>query len=275
VAAALALLSSVFWGGADFLGGLLSRRLPAVAVVAYSQAVGMVVMLAVVVLTGERADPSAVVGWAALAGAAGTLGLVCFYSALAGGTMGVVSPIAALGVLVPVGVGLLGGDAPSRTQLLGMVLGLAGTVAASGPELSGAAGRRSLVLAIAAGAMFGLTMVAIDGGSDASPLLTTAGMRVTSVAMFLAAALVARRWYRPAVADGPALALVGIGDAGANVLFGVASTMGMVSVVAVVGSLYPVVTVILAGLLLHERLSAAQRVGVVAALAGVGLIALG
>ncbi|MGZ4591114.1 MAG: EamA family transporter, partial [Actinomycetes bacterium] len=152
MAALLALLSSLLWGSADFVGGTLSRRLPATVVVGASQAAGLVAITVVAALAGALGAPLGYLPWAVGAGLAGLIGLVCFYAALAAGTMGVVSPIAALGVVVPVVVGLARGERPGALQLVGITIAVAGVVLASGPELSGRAGARPVVVArVAAG----------------------------------------------------------------------------------------------------------------------------
>lgn len=272
----LALMSSVLWGGADFGGGLLSRRLPAVAVVAWSQLCGLLVLLLLVLTTGAFDGGWGWLRWAVVAGVTGSAGLVCFYAALSIGTMGVVSPIAALGAVVPVGLGVLSGERPSAVQVAGIAVALAGSALASGPELSGgAAAARAVALAALAGLGFGLALYAIGRGAQDSTLLTLTGMRGTSVAALAVAGLVARTTGGVTVRSLPTLAAVGVADAGANFLFGVASTMGLLSVTAVLSSLYPVVTVLAARMLLHERLRRVQQVGVSAALVGVVLLTLG
>ncbi|HEY7598857.1 MAG TPA: EamA family transporter, partial [Candidatus Limnocylindrales bacterium] len=208
------------------------------------------------------------------------VGLVCFYAALAAGTMGVVSPIAALGVVVPVLVGLARGERPATMQLVGIVIAVVGVVLASGPELRGRAGATPLLLAAVAAGGFGLALLFIAEGSRSSTLMTLVTMRVTSVSV-LAVALVAalRRRSRSRLAldrqDLWLVVLIGLGDVAANLTFGLASTRGLVSVIAVLGSLYPVVTVLLARLVHGERLGAAQSMGVAGALGGVALIAAG
>lgn len=271
----LALVSAALWGTADFGGGLLSRRLRALAVAGWSQAAAGVALLVAVVIVRPGADDGRWLGWGIAAGIAGALGLMCFYHALATGTMGVVSPIAALGALVPVLVGIAGGERPSAVQLAGMGLALAGAVAASGPEIAGAARARSVVLAAAAGVLFGLTFVAMDRGADSDALLTIAAMRMGSVPLFVVIALVAGSLGGIGRRDAPALAAVGVADAAANLCFAAAATSGLVSVVAVLGSLYPVVTVALARFVLRERLSPVQAAGVALALAGVALVSAG
>jgi drug/metabolite transporter (DMT)-like permease len=278
VAALLALLSSLLWGTADFVGGTVSRRLPAPLVVGASQFAGLVAITIVALAAGELSSPPDYVPWAILAGLAGMIGLVSFYAALAMGTMGVVSPIAALGVVVPVVAGLVTGERPAALQLVGIAVAVAGVVLASGPELSGRAGARPLLLAMVAALGFGVALLAIAKGSETSTLMTLVTMRATSV-LVIACAL-------PVVAKGASLrrlgrvdlaviAAIGLADVGANLTFGLASTRGLVSVVAVLGSLYPVVTVLLARVVHDERLAPVQVAGVAGALTGVALIATG
>jgi drug/metabolite transporter (DMT)-like permease len=280
MAALLALLSSLLWGAADFLGGTVSRRWPALTVVAVSQLAGLVAIAVVAVSVGALDSPRGYLPWAVAAGVSGLVGLVAFYTALAVGTMGVVSPIAAVGVVVPVVVGLATGDDPSPWQLAGIVVAIVGVVLASGPELTGRAGARPLVLAAVAAVGFGGALLFIAKGSETSTLMTLVTMRVTSVLIVsLVLVVVARRTStRPwdvSARDLPLVALVGFGDVAANLAFGAASTRGLVSVVAVLGSLYPVTTAILARVIHHERLAPVQLAGVGAALAGVALIAAG
>lgn len=280
MAAALALLSSLLWGGADFLGGTVSRRRPAALVVGASQLVGLIAIGVVAVAAGALGDDRGYLPWAVVSGLAGLVGLVCFYAALASGTMGVVSPIAALGVVVPVLVGLARGERPATLQMVGIAMAVLGVVLASGPELSGRAGARPLVLALVAALGFGLALLFIAEGSRSSTLMTLVTMRLTSVTvMAVVLAVAVRRVDRSGMRldrrDAALVALVGVGDVAANLAFGLASTRGLVSVVAVLGSLYPVVTVLLARILHGERLAPAQTLGVAGALGGVALIAAG
>jgi drug/metabolite transporter (DMT)-like permease len=275
VAVLLALSSSVMWGGADFLGGLLSRSRRAHAVVAGSQACGLLAVGAVALATGAWHGSTAWLLWSGLAGLVGAGGLVSFYTALGCGTMGVVSPIAALGAVVPVLLGLAAGESPTAVVVFGLVLALVGVVTASGPELSGGAGARPVVLAAVAGACFGLALVFIERGAQTNAVMTLTGMRLTSVGLFAVAALVLRTTGGLVPRDIVPLAVVGVGDVAANLLFALATQRGLLSVTAVLGSLYPVVTVLLARVVLRERLRFVQQVGVVAALAGVVLVSAG
>ena len=281
MAAALALLSSLLWGSADFLGGTISRRHKAALVVGASQAAGLITIAVVATLAGAWGDDTGYLPWAVLSGVAGVVGLVSFYAALAAGTMGVVSPIAALGVVVPVLWGFAQGERPAVWQLVGILVAIAGVVGASGPELSGKAGARPVLLAAVAAVGFGVALLAIAKGSEHSTLMTLTAMRVTSVSLLAAALVVAlarggrRSDYLLDGRDLMLVALVGVADLSANLTFGLASRRDDVSVVSVLGSLYPVVTVLLARVFHDERLGRLQSAGVVLALAGVVLIAAG
>lgn len=273
----LALASSLLWGVGDFLGGTVTRRLPAVAVVGVSQALAWLVFAGVAAGTGEASVgmPASAWAWSAGAGVAGLVGLLAFYTALAHGTMGVVAPLAGLGVVVPLAVGLAGGERPGAVQLVGVVLGVAGGVLASGPELAGSAGGRAVGLALVAAAGFGLVFVFLARGSQDSPLLTLVGMRTTSVAILAAAAFVRRSVGGVRRQDLPVLATIGLLDGGANLTYAVATTAGLLSLVAVLASLYPAVTVVMARAVHRERMSRVQDAGVVGAVLGVLLIAAG
>jgi drug/metabolite transporter (DMT)-like permease len=281
VAVLLALLSSVLWGSADFLGGTVSRRRLAAVVVGLSQAAGLITILVVALALGSFGDPTGYLPWAVASGLAGMVGLVCFYAALAAGTMGVVSPIAALGVVVPVVVGLARGERPAALQLVGIAVAIVGVVLASGPELQGRAGARPLLLAAVAALGFGLALLFIAEGSQSSTIMTLVTMRATSVSVLTVALLVAltRGTSRSVLAIGwvdlALVGVVGVGDLLANLAFGAASRRDDVSVVSVLGSLYPVMTVLLARFVHGERLGRAQTWGVAGALAGVVLIATG
>jgi drug/metabolite transporter (DMT)-like permease len=278
VSVALALLSSLLWGGSDFLGGTAARRIPAASVVGVSQAFALVGLVPVALLVGSQPEhPLAGV----LAGLAGVVGLGLFYAALAGGTMGVVAPIASMGALLPVTVGLARGEVPSGLQIAGIVVAILGVVLASGPELSGGASSRPLLLALGAAVGFGLVAVLLSEGSkgpSGAVVVTLLVMRTTSVGVLVLAFLVARtRGLSIGVVptDLGLLLAVGLGDVGANACFALASRAGLLSVVAVLGSLYPVVTVLLARQLQNERLRGIQVIGTLGTLGGVALLAAG
>ena len=271
----LALLSSVMWGTSDFLGGLRSRSRPAVAVVGGSMLAGLVAVALAAAFYGAYDDPTGWILWSMLSGLAGASGLVAFYAALASGTMGVVSPIAALGVAVPVIAGFIGGETPTMLQGIGIVVALVGAIATSGPELSGGASGRSVALAAFAGLCFGTVFLAVDKGAKSSALMTLVGMRTTSIIVFGIAAIALRSIGGLDRSDVLPLAVIGFFDVAANLMFALASNRGFVSIVSVLGSLYPVMTVLLARAVLHERLRRVQLAGVAVTLLGVAFIAAG
>jgi len=277
--AALALMASVFWGSGDFLGGTLSRRLHPVAVMGAAQAIALVGLLLVAAATGEL-DAGGYVVWGVLGGLIGVVALGCFYAALAGGTMGVVAPVAATGAVVPVAIGLFRGESPRVGQLIGIAITIIGVILASGPERGGATTgrttRRPLLLAAVASVGFGTTLVVVAEGSEHSVVMTLATMRTVNATVSAVLLLVVvRNVARPTQRDLPALALVGTTDAAANGFYGLATGTALVSVSAVLASLYPAVTALLAWRFHHERLRREQVAGVAATLVGVALIAAG
>jgi drug/metabolite transporter (DMT)-like permease len=275
--ALLALASSAFWGTSDFFGGLRARTIAAPAVVAISQGCALLALSAILLVRDTGLSPSFTGNgpwWAFAAGAAGATGLICFYTALASGTMGVVAPISSLGAIVPVLVGVLTGEHPSATAWVGMAVAVTGAALASGPELTGAVPPRPVMLAIVAAACFGTALYCLDRGARYALLETLWGMRLTSVALFLVAGLVARSVGGTRTGDLPALAFIGLTDVAANGLYAFSASRGMVSVASVLGSLYPVATLFWARVLLGERLRGVQTVGVALTLVGVVAIAL-
>jgi drug/metabolite transporter (DMT)-like permease len=290
----LGLSSGLCWGAADFFGGMQSRRLPALTVAFWSQVAGAVgLLVALAVLRAPPGPIGAGIGWGLVGGVASGCALVLFYRGLAEGTMSVVAPVSACGAIVPVAAALLTGDQPSAVAGLGVLAAITGVVLVSRtrpatpgrPARAGKPGRagrpgrpgRVLVMALGSALGFGLFYVFVDAGTTGSrgaPLWVIAGARASSLMMLSTIALVGRRsalrW--PGRRIGP-VALVGIGDTGANLLFAYAAITGNLAVVGVLGSLYPVATVVLARWLLGERLSGGQNAGVVLALTGVGLLA--
>jgi len=274
VSAVLALCSSLLWGTSDFVAGLAAKRLPAAAVVGWSQLVGFLTLTVIVVL-GPGLAPGAWPVWAVAAGVAGAVALASFYTALSSGTMSIVAPIAALGAAVPVLLGVATGDTPSPLGWAGMAVAVLGTVLASGPEIRAGLSVRPVALACVAAVGFGCVLFAMDRGARISLVSTLWGMRLTSLVLYAAVAVARRSVGGVVRRDWLTLVFVGLADLGANALFVAASTQGLVSVAAVLGSLYPVVTIILARAVLAERLRAIQNAGIVLALVGVVALAAG
>ena len=274
---ALALASSAAWGTSDFLGGLRSRRISALTVLLVSQPVGLVLALAFAIAAGGDALSVRDAAIAAGAGATVVMALGAFYRAMALGSVTVVATIGALGVLVPVTAGLVQGDRPGAIQAVGAVAGIAGVVLVSrepDPEWR-AAGRLALGLAALAALGFGTFFLGLDAASGARPAWTIVAARTGGVATLLVAAAFARPSMRIETSLLPSLVAIGFFDVLANSLFAVATNHGLLSLVAVAGSLYSAVTVLLARFVLNERLAGPQRAGLVTALAGVALIAAG
>ena len=271
---AFGLASSLVWGTADFLGGIYTRRLTLASVTVGSQIAGLLALLvAVAVLGGIERDPVAI-GLAA--GACGAVGISAFYRALATGTISIVSPVSACGALVPVGLALATGERPGALALAGSAVGLAGAVLASVHEIRGEhpAARSSIALALLAaigiGGFLWFLGRAADGGHTLSALL---GARLGSITLLGLGVLVTRSSIAMPVSEIPAVASIGLLDTTANGLFAIAIQHGYITVVSVLGSEYPVATVILAHTFLGERITRPQLVGVALALTGVGMVA--
>ena len=272
-AIALALASSLTWGVADFSGGLLSRRLPLAGVTIISQAAGFVLLLAVLAARGHVDLRSLCLG--AIGGIGGGAGLACFYGALARGTMSIVSPITACSAVVPLGLALGTGDRPPALALGGSAVALAGAVLASVEErTAGDAGRRdAIVLAVGAALAIGCFVFFLGKGAHHGSVLSAlVGARIGSLTLLVVWATVTGRAVRVAPRATVPLAFIGLADMTANALFALASQRGLLAVVSVLGSLFPIVTVLLAHLLLHERITTVQRAGVVVALVGVAVV---
>ncbi len=275
--AALALAASVLWGGADFLGGSVSRRLSPVLVLAASQGLATVVLLVFVLGSGTSSGPGDWLWWSIAAGVTWAGGMGALYTALATGTMGVVAPIASCGMVVPVVLALAAGERPGPVQLLGVGVAVVGVLGSAGPDLRSGAGRRSAVLlALVAALLFGIEIFCVARGSASSVPMTLVGMRLSAV-LCVSVVLGARAGDRTALRGGDIAPLLVLGtlDLAATAAYAVAATTGLVSLVAVLASLYPAVTVLLARQVHGERLLGVQQIGVVAALAGAVLIGAG
>ena len=275
-AVALGLASSLAWGFADFFGGLQSRRRPVLAVMVVTLTAGLVLAVVAVALHGEG-PPSGIawIAWSVGGSLLGIAGLASFYRGLATGNMGVVAPISSAAAVIPLCVGLATGERPSAVQGVGVVVALVGVVLASREETEGARVAAGVWLALGAAVGFGGFFVAMDRASEADPYWAILVARLASLAALWAATLFTRTLVPHTPRDLAILAPIGLLDTAANLLYALATTKGLLSLVAVLGSVYPVVTILLARFLLHERLHVLQRVGAVGALAGAALISSG
>jgi drug/metabolite transporter (DMT)-like permease len=251
------------------------------AVVLLSQGAGLVLIAILVAVRGDGAPDGEYLVYAAVSGVAGIAGVGAFYRGLAVGAMAVVAPISATAAAIPVVVGVATGDRPSAVQAAGLVLALVGVVLVSREEPGGegfqAAGRvaAGVGLALVAAVGFGCFFLAMDKASDGDVFWAILVNRVTGVSLVAVAVLALRPRLGVGADGGRALFAVGCLDISANTLFAAASTEGLVSIVAVLGSLYPVMVIVLARVVLHERVRRIQQAGAGLALLGVALISAG
>lgn len=272
MAAVLALLASLTYGAADFLGGMMGRRMPITVVILWSQTVSMVLALIAALVFPADLVTGADIGWGAFAGAAGTIGIYFLYQGLAQGRMAVVSPVAALvGAVLPMGVGIGLGERPLPVEWFGIALALPAIwlVAAVGDMQH----LKGMMHGVLAGVGFGTFFAAIAQTGDGSGFWPLVGARVTQVAVL---GLVA---YRQKLGPPPwgtrlAVSAAGAGDMLANVFVLLAFRSGMLTLVAVLTSLYPAITVLLAVWILSEPIGLRQRLGLLLALLAVAFIAI-
>jgi len=275
-AVVLALCAAALWGTGDFLGGLASRRTTVLAVLFWSQLVGLLGLVAWVLASAAERPGASHLLLAAGAGVAGVVGLGCLYRGMAIGAMGIVAPISAISPVVPLVADVVRGRSPAPVQWLGILVALAGVMLVSrepGGRRGAAAAGVGLALAAALG--FGLFLVGLGEAAQEGAEGAAAAARIGSVAAISVALAATRTGPRVRAGLLPLVVAVGVFDTGANALIAVASTRGAIGIVGVLSSLYPVATIMLARTLLHERLGATRTAGGVIALAGAALIATG
>ena len=276
VALLLAGFSALLFGAADFCGGLAARKSPLFAVLVISQAIGLALAVAASAVLGVGLPPVRDLAWGALAGLCGAVGVATLYSALATTIVAVASPVAAvIGAAIPMLLGVATGDRPAILSWVGIALAIPAIVLlTAGPMEKGGGGklRKAAWLGIVAGVSFGLFFSAISRTSAGSGLWPLVSARITVVSLVLLFALFTRRSLRVSASNLPMVFLAGLLDMGANIAFLLASRSGMLTIVAVIDSLYPGPTVLLAWLVLRERMSRLRVAGLVLALAGVALI---
>jgi len=276
MASLLALLSSAMWGSADFFAGRLSKKHNPFAVLGFSQVIGLFVGIFIVLVSGDwqgkvlGLDVYLIAG--TVAGLSGYFGLACLYEGLSTGRMGVVSPISSLSTLIPLAYAIIKGDSLSVMTSIGIIIALVGIFCASGPEFSQGLPLKPLVLALGAAAGFGFALTFIAIGSQSSALLTMVAMRAATFFVTISLAMKYRTTGNFSKRDMPTLIFIGAADFQANLLLGIATTKGLVSVAMVFGSLFPIATAILAYKFLHERLHKVQYIGIALAVAGVSII---
>ncbi len=270
LAVALALGSSLVYGVSDFLGGLKSRSLPLLSVLLVSQGAALGLLVAATLVAGEPPPAGEYLLYGVLAGLFEAIGLAALYRGLAVGVMSIVAPVAAIAPLFPVLAAIALGEAPAPLQAVGIAVALGGVALISfEPREAGSpAVGRSVVFGLLTAAGFGGFLVTMDAASEGSVLWALLVARLTAVAAYGAVFMALRRRLGVGREALPPLVLIGVLIVVADSLYAIASTKGLLSVVAVLSSLYPLVTIALARLYLHERLRPPQRLGVAAALLG-------
>jgi drug/metabolite transporter (DMT)-like permease len=274
-AIALALGASLFWGVADFVGPVKGRALGPLRVLLYVQAAGLAVIALVVALLGHD-WPGPRVLLAVPAALSGTLGLYAYYRGMLVGAISIVAPVAGASAVIPVGIGIATGDRPSDAQLAGIAAALVGVALAS--REPGETERRlaaGVGLALVAAVGFGFYFPPMHVAGEADPWWASLLFRTTSTAVICLAVLVRRPPLAIRPLDLAIVSAVGVGDMLGNLCFAASSGHGLVSVTAVLASLYPVVTIALARAVLAERVARSQQIGVALTLAGVALISVG
>ena len=276
LAIALALGAAVSWGFADYFSGIQARRHSILTILLFGSSAGLLAIAVAVAVRGVEAPGTKAIVSASLAGVAATVGLAFFYRALAMGQISLVTPIAAVGVVVPVLGGVIQGERPSPIQVAGIVTVICGVAIASREHDSGGTSARATIfLAVGAAVFLGLGIVGLGVAADDDPYWTILIFRGVTVGIAIVVALAVR--HRPAAggADARIIVLLGLLDVLGFTLLAVATTEGLLSIVVVLAALYPVVAIALARARLGERLRSDQALGVTLALLGVLLIAGG
>jgi drug/metabolite transporter (DMT)-like permease len=267
----LALSASLVWGLTDFVGGRLVRRSPVATISLLSHATGFVGLGLAVVIAGfhERAF---LLGLAA--GGFGAVSLFTFYKAMSLGTMSIVSPLLSLGSVLAFALAVVGGERPRSLAIVGALVALTGAVLASlGEHSSGGDRRRALGWALASPLALGFYLYLLArGASDGGSISAVFGGRAASSALLLIVAVALRSPFRIGRRGLATVVAIGVSGSSALVLFGYAASLGLISIATILASLYPIVTILLAHLLVGERLRGLQLAGVVLALGGVALV---
>lgn len=272
MASLFALLSAALWGSSDFEGGRISKRYPAISVLGVTQLISLLFGAVLVLAIGETHLTMKIFIAGSIAGLAGYVGLICLYAGLATGKMGVVSPISSLSTLIPMSIALIGGESMTRGKAIGCALALIGAFLTSGPEFSTGISLKPLALAIGAAFGFGTALSFMAIGSKDAPILTMVCMRIATAVVTILIAINRKGFGGLGKRNLPSLIFIGVADFAANASLGLAIHHGPVAISVVLGALYPVFTVLLAFLILHERLHKVQYLGGAAAVAGVALI---
>ena len=270
----LSLAAAGSWGAADFVGGNVSKRTYVTGVVGGAYATGLVVLSTMALATHEPIPPWPALAWGGLAGMVGVIGLLTLYGALAVGKMGITAPVCAvIGAALPIAVGVLRSGLPQALQIFGFLLALVALWFLAKPEESGQGTPKGLGLAVLAGVATGLFLVIIRQVGNTALFWPIAAARLSSTLTILVLAAISRRPWLPRRGLVPLIIVAGTLDAFGNAFFLAAAQRGRLDIAAVLSSLYPAVTIALAALLLKERMTRLQTLGVAAAIVAIPLIA--
>jgi drug/metabolite transporter (DMT)-like permease len=277
MAALLALISSGLWGAADYFAGNLSKKFRPTAVLSVTQIIGLIFGLTLAIATGafdaQALGDNGYLLPGIAAGFSGYIGLICLYRALATGRMGVVSPISALSAIIPLLYALIFlNERLTGLVAIGVIFALLGAVLASGPELSQGFPLKPVFLALGAAVGFGTCLIFMTEGSESSALMTMVSMRASTFLISLTILIRLRGTGGMGKSHIGLLIFIGVADFSANLILGIATTRGLVSLAMVLGSLFPIVTALLAFIFLKERLHRVQYVGIASAVFGVAII---
>jgi drug/metabolite transporter (DMT)-like permease len=267
------LLAATTWGASDFAGGLSAKRTSVWLVVLYSQVFGLAFLAGLALVWGESGLAPADILQAALAGAIGEFGLILLYQGLAVGRMGVVAPLSAvLSALLPVGVGILTEGLPAPLQIAGIGLAIPAVWMVSAGGEHGEAKVNELLYGLASGVAFGFYFIMIDRLSSRAVFWPLATARLTSLIILIILAFILKPAPRPTLPRFPLIAAAGVLDSLGNLFFAMSTRAGRLDIAAVLASLYPAGTVLLAYVLLKERLNRSQWFGVALAMTAIVLI---
>jgi len=271
----LGLTSALVWGAADFGGGLLSRRTAVFGVVLVSQLAGLAIALGLAIARSEPFPGQTDVAWCLVAGILGGIGITALYRGLAVGRMAIVAPIiGVLAAVIPVVAGIVLEGVPPVLVLIGIALAVGAVLLVSRVADEGG-GRAGLREALVAGVSIGLFGVALAQISDGAVFAPMSLIRATQAVLVIVLIVVTRSAWRPPGRLVPALAGIGILDMSGNVAYLVAVQTGLLAVASVLSALYPVVTVLLAAVVLGERVTREHAVGIVLAAAAIVCIGVG
>ena len=273
----LALAASVSWGVSDFLGGLNSRSMAVATILFFTQAIGFVLLLPLAAARGWPDWQGATLLYAVGGSLSGLVGIASMYRGMSIGTISVVAPISATGAAVPLITGVLRGERASPLQSIGIVLALVGIVLASLVKTDTEDSSRlgpGVGFGLLAAAGFGGFFILLHEAAVHDVIWAALVQRLAGTCVLSLVVLITRPSLTVGLRRMPRLGIIGVLDTSANVLYALASTTGLVSLAAILASLYPVMTVVLARVVLDERLSRLQSTGVLCALAGVACIAV-